>query len=208
MIEAIVCDFGGVLTTPLAGSFAKWSADAGVAPEALGTALVRVAEADGVHPLYELECGRLTEAAFFSKLAPHVGVSLDSFTDIYWSHLQPNAELIELMRSLRNERGYRMALLTNNVREWQPRWMAMFPASDIFELIVDSSAVGMRKPDREIYELTVQRLGVGAARCLFIDDLAHNCEAARAIGMHAVHFQHNAQAIAEIEDALTPNRRR
>ena len=202
MIEAVICDFGGVLTTPLAGSFAKWSDHAGVAPEALGTALALVEEADGTHPLYELECGRLTEAAFFAKLEPHVGASLASFTDIYWSHLQPNEEMIELMRALRHDRSYRAALLTNNVREWEPRWMGMFPAMEIFELVIDSSAVGLRKPDPAIYELTLERLDLPAERCLFIDDFAHNCEAAREVGMQAVHFVDNAQAIPAIEAAL------
>ncbi|GAC1439124.1 MAG: HAD-IA family hydrolase [Solirubrobacteraceae bacterium] len=202
MIEAVICDFGGVLTTPLAGSFAKWSAQAGVAAEALGDALERVHRIDSLHPLHELECGRLTEADFFAKLEPHVGAPLDTFTDIYWSHIRPNTAMIDLMRLLRGQRSYRMALLTNNVREWEPRWMAMLPAAEIFELIIDSSAVGLRKPDPEIYALTLERLGLPGPRCLFIDDFAHNCEAAREAGMTTVHFVDNAQAIPEIEAAL------
>lgn len=202
MIEAVVCDFGGVLSTPLAGSFAKWSAHSGLPAEALGEAIAAVAEADGAHPLYELECGRLSEREFFARLEPHVGAPLHEFTDVYWSHLKPNLPMIELMQQLRSPRGYRMALLTNNVQEWEPRWRAMFPVEQIFELVVDSSAVGLRKPDREIYELTVERLGVPAEKCLFVDDFPHNCDAAREIGMRAVQFETNEQAIAEIEDAL------
>ena len=58
------------------------------------------------------------------------------------------------MASLRAA-GYRMALLTNNVREWELRWRALAPIDEIFELVVDSAFVGVRKPDPEIYELTV-----------------------------------------------------
>ena len=67
------------------------------------------------------------------------------------------------MRDLR-DRGYVMGLLTNNVREWEPRWRAMLPVDEIFGVIVDSAFVGMRKPEPEIYELTVERLGGAGER--------------------------------------------
>ena len=67
-----------------------------------------------------------------------------------------------------------------------------------------SHLVGLRKPEREIYELTIERLGDGIepADCLFVDDVEHNVDAARDLGMRAVHFQSNEQAIPEIEAAL------
>ena len=98
-----------------------------------------------------------------------------------------------------------MALLTNNVREWEPQWRAKLPEIDeIFEVVVDSAFVGMRKPDREIYELTLERLGDGVepAHCVFVDDVDVNCEAAVALGMRAVHFVDADQAIADVERAL------
>ena len=97
-----------------------------------------------------------------------------------------------------------MALLTNNVREWEPLWRPMLPVDEIFEFVVDSAFVGMRKPDPEIYEHTLDRLGDGltASDCLFIDDVEVNIEAARRLGFNVVHFRTNEQAIAEIEAAL------
>ena len=75
------------------------------------------------------------------------------------------------------ERGYRMGLLTNNVREWEPLWRTMLPVDEIFEVVVDSGFVGCRKPDREIYELTLERLGGASPQeCLFIDDTDVNCD--------------------------------
>jgi putative hydrolase of the HAD superfamily len=111
--------------------------------------------------------------------------------------------MIELMRGLR-ARGYRMALLTNNVREWEPLWRGMLPVDEIFEVIVDSAFVGLRKPEWEIYELTLERIGggIGATECLFVDDVEDNVAAARELGMSAVHFRANDQAIAEVEAAL------
>ena len=106
------------------------------------------------------------------------------------------------MRELKHA-GHRMALLTNNVREWEPLWRTMLPVDEIFELVVDSAFVGMRKPDHEIYELTLERLeGIPAEACLFVDDIEVNCEAARAVGMAAVHYREPNQAIAEVRAAV------
>jgi putative hydrolase of the HAD superfamily len=207
VIRAVVSDFGGVLTSPIAGSFQIFADRIGISLDAIGTALRTVAERDGVHPLYELECGRMTEesfvAAMTATLSEQLGreIAMESFAEHYFAGLEPNAPMIELMATLRDE-GYRMALLTNNVREWEARWRAMAPIEEIFELVVDSAFVGMRKPDPEIFALTVQRLGVPAEQCLFVDDFEHNCEAAREAGMTAVVYREPEQAIAEIDAAL------
>ena len=111
-------------------------------------------------------------------------------------------DLIEVMREAK-ERGHHMGLLTNNVREWEPLWRNMLPVDEIFEVVVDSGFVGLRKPDREIYDLTLERMGGPDPRlCLFIDDMDVNCDAARELGMTAVHYLHNDQAIPEIRTAL------
>ncbi len=112
--------------------------------------------------------------------------------------------MIDYVRELRG-RGVRTALLTNNVREWEPLWRSKVPEIDeLFEVVVDSAFVGMRKPDPAIYELTLERLGDGVrpSDCVFVDDLDVNCDAARALGMTAIRFAEPAQAIAEIESAL------
>ncbi len=214
-LRAVISDFGGVLTTPLMRSFAAFQDETGIPAESLGKAMQRIAERDGEHPLFELERGRLTEANFLTalrgELAPELGhePELHRFSEIYFEALDPNDAMIELMRDLKS-RGYRMALLTNNVREWEPLWRSMLPVDEIFEVIVDSAFVGIRKPEPAIYELTVERLGSGiaAADCLFVDDVEHNVATARELGMTAVHFRTNDQAIPEIEAALGGGRDR
>jgi putative hydrolase of the HAD superfamily len=111
--------------------------------------------------------------------------------------------MIEFVRGLLG-RGVRAALLTNNVREWEPLWRAKLPEIDeLFEEVVDSAFVGIRKPDPAIYELTLERLGgIEPGRCVFVDDLDVNCDTARALGMAAVRFESAEQAIGEIERAL------
>jgi epoxide hydrolase-like predicted phosphatase len=203
--RAVISDFGGVLTTPLGNSFSAWSQESGIALEDLGRALMASAERHGEHPLFVLERGELSEAEFLGRLEQELGgQSLATMTETYFSHLERNHEMIELMADLRG-RGHRMAMLTNNVREWEARWRSMIPEiDDIFEVVVDSAFVGMRKPEHEIYHLTVDRLGGGlrAEDCVFVDDIGLNCDAAREVGMTAVLFETTEQASAEIELAL------
>jgi putative hydrolase of the HAD superfamily len=207
-ISTVISDFGGVLTTPLIKSFAAVQDETGIPFEELGKGMSRIAEREGKHPLFELEKGQISETDFLDKLGdalePELGhrPEMHRFREIYFDALHPNQPMIELMREI-GQRGHRMALLTNNVREWEPLWRAMLPVDEIFELIVDSAFVGTRKPERQIYELTLERLGgVPAGECLFVDDADVNCETAFELGMTAVHYQHNEQAIPEIREAL------
>jgi HAD superfamily hydrolase (TIGR01509 family) len=78
----------------------------------------------------------------------------------------------------------------------------MFAVDELFDVVVDSAFIGMRKPEPGIYELTLERLGAPATQTLFIDDVSVNCEAAAALGMQVVHFETNEQAIPEISAAL------
>jgi putative hydrolase of the HAD superfamily len=205
--RAVVCDFGGVLTTPLIESFLHYQEQSGIPFQDVVAAMGRLTEQTGRNPLHELEKGAISEDEFLGSIEREMGggVSLRELHQVYFDHLQPNEAMIDFVRSLRVDRGMRSALLTNNVREWEPTWRSMLPEIDeIFEVVVDSAFVGMRKPDPAIYELTVERLGDGvrASDCIFIDDIDVNCETARSLGMAAVQFQSTEQAIAEVEALL------
>jgi putative hydrolase of the HAD superfamily len=208
-IEAVISDFGGVLTTPLLSSFMAVQDKIGIDAENLGKAMKAITEEDGENPLFKMERGEISETAFLERLGkglePLLGhrPELHRFREIYFEALHPNEPMIELMRELKAA-GKRMAMLTNNVREWEPLWRSMLPVDEIFETVVDSGFVGVRKPEPEIYAMTLERLGLPGEACLFVDDLPHNCEGARAAGMTAVHFRNTEQAIAEIRSALGP----
>jgi putative hydrolase of the HAD superfamily len=206
-VEAVISDFGGVLTTPLMPQFLALQDEIGVSPETFGKALRALSEGDGTNPLYAMERGEISEAAFLERLGdglePLIGhrPHLHRFRELFIGGLEPNPEMIELMRELKAD-GKRMAMLTNNVREWEPLWRAMLPVDEIFEVVVDSAFVGVRKPEARIYELTLERIGVAAGASIFIDDLLPNIEAARELGLQAVHFRDTEQAIAEIRALL------
>jgi putative hydrolase of the HAD superfamily len=206
-IKAVVSDFGGVLTTPLLETFAALQDEDGIEQGAMRAALMRIAERDGAHPVHELECGHMTEHDFLARLGAQLredlgrDVEMRSFADRYFAHLQANDAMIAFLRELK-DRGYRLAMLTNNVREWEPRWRAMLPVDELFDAVVDSGFVGMRKPDPAIYRLTCERLGAPPEACVFVDDVEVNCTAAAELGMSAVVFRSTEQAIAEIREIL------
>jgi len=206
-IEAIISDFGGVLTSPMADSFRAFQNAFGISLKALGKAVAAISEQQGSNPVFELETGRMSEAAFLQALGDELelqlnrDVQLDGFGRQYFEALRPNEPLIDYMREL-GRRGYRLAICTNNVREWEELWRAKLPVDEIFDVVVDSAFVGTRKPERRIYEITLERLAVPPDAALMVDDIEINCSAERALGIKAVLFCSTDQAIDEIAAAI------
>ncbi len=206
-IEAVISDFGGVLTSPLLDAFLAFQRSSGISFEDLGLAMAAVATRTGSNPLFELETGRMTEASFLDELSRELverlgrPVELRGFAERYLGNLRPNQPFIDYMRGLR-DRGYKLAICTNNVREWEGLWRAKLPVDEIFDVVVDSAFVGSRKPEPRIYEITLERLGVSAEAALLVDDVELNCAAAHELGITPVWFRDNEQAIGEIERAL------
>jgi len=156
-----------------------------------------------------LEKGQIDVATYFSRLsvrAPDVlgrEIDMDAYGR-FWRQSSPGVHwmVVHKIRELK-ERGLRLGLLTNNVKEFGEHWRTMFPLEELFEEVVDSSHVGVRKPEREIYELTCSRMKIEPTEAVVVDDNADNVMAARAFGMEAVHFREDPwSAIAELEAIL------
>ena len=208
MIAAVVSDFGGVLTSPLLAAFERVQDRIDVPPEAYGEAMAWSLRHDGVHPLFALERGELTETDVLARvergLAETAGldVSLHGFGARLMDALEPNRELFDHYGALRRDRGLRFALCTNNVREWESLWRPKLPIDELFEVVVDSAFVGTRKPEPEIYAITLERLELPAEACAFVDDVEVNVQAAREAGMHGIVFRDTGQAITELASLL------
>ena len=156
-----------------------------------------------------LEKGQIDVATYFTRLserAPAIlgqSIDMDSYTR-FWRQSSPGVHwmVVHKIRELK-DRGLRLGLLTNNVKEFGEHWRTMFPLEELFEEVVDSSHVGVRKPEREIYELTCSRMAITPGEAVFVDDNADNVQAARDYGMEAVHFREDPwAAIAELEEIL------
>ena len=204
--SAVVCDFGGVLTTPLVHALNAFAESCATTLADLGRAMAASSERTGEHPLHVLERGEISEAEFMRRVSDELreGIELSELGEGYFTRLERNEPMLAFLAELRG-RGVRLALCTNNVREWEPLWRPMLPEiDDLFEVIVDSGFVGTRKPEPEIYAIVLDRLGVRGEQCVFIDDVEVNCVAAAEAGMHAVHFIDTEQAIADARAALRP----
>jgi putative hydrolase of the HAD superfamily len=109
---------------------------------------------------------------------------------------QLNDDMVSLIHDLKAA-GLPIGILTNNVREFREWWWPLMDFDTVFDTIVDSHEVGMRKPNPEIYRLTMQRIGATAGRTAFLDDLEANVHAAKMLGMHGIHVaEDSSDAIA------------
>ena len=186
VIRAVVSDFGGVLTAPLLDGFARIQADLGVPPAAFGSAIANAERGRRrATRCTQLEVGAIAEDEFLAVLERELEAgarprrsTLHGFGERYMAGLDANDALFAYYRDL-HARGVRLAMLTNNVREWEPHWRTKLPIDEIFETVVDSGFVGVRKPDPAIYAIVLERLGLPAEACVFVDDLELNVDAAR-----------------------------
>lgn len=212
-IRGVIVDFGGVMTEPV------FRRPSDIDPELLALGVFFLQEAVEIyadlganHDLHLLETGRLSEADFFARLCDRFAVAGNPRVDpqsareaIFRRGIVACEAMVEAMREIRHA-GYRTALLTNNAREWEPAWRPIVPVDELFDVIVDSSAVGLRKPDPAVYRLTCERLALLPEECIFVDDMACNVDAARVLGMEAVLCDDGAGVAASLRTRLALSR--
>lgn len=202
--RVVWCDFGGVLTDPVIDVLDRVSTMCAVPVNVLVTAFSTVAAEFGGDGLAPLETGSIDEVEWgkrvTARLAPRwrPRADLTRFSELWYADRGFNHELCDAL-VLRRERGCRLAMLTNSVREWEPYRAALIPDHVVFELVVRSHELGIRKPDLEIFRLAEQRLGVSATDCVLIDDSARNCRAAELAGWQAIWHRDNASTLDRLD---------
>lgn len=207
-VRAVWSDFGGVLTPPIAETFTAFCGRVGVSAQALLDGMVAVADELGMPLMAPLDTATLTEAEWGRRVAEHVeaatGIRHDfaRFSTEWFRDRPTNAEMVDVLRQLR-ARGYAVGMLTNNVKEWEPHWRAMLPVEDVFDAVLNSCDIGVRKPDPAMYELAERRFGLAPQECLLIDDLPENTAGARARGWQTITFTDNASALRALEPLLS-----
>jgi len=198
-IRAVLFDFAGVLTS------SPWAAmtEAGGGDLEL---LIGSYEEDTDHPWHRVERGEMAIAdwmAAVSETGRERGVEVDfSPLGAMLGEMTLHDPIIDRVRTLREE-GYRLGLITNNVREGSATWRAMLPVDELFDVVVDSSEVGMRKPNPAIYHHALEALGdVAPDEAVFLDDSPGNVEGARRAGLHAILVDDPADAVRELDALL------
>lgn len=190
-IEAVLWDFGGVFTPSPFHAGRRFAEAKGLDFDGLFAAVFGSYHADTDHPWHRVERGEMPLAVAFSEITTAAranGVTFE-MQEFFASMSDDGIDrtiVADKVRALRGS-GLRMGIVTNNVREFSERWRRLIPVDELFDDVVDSSAVGVRKPNPDIYHLALRRLGVtNPGSAIFLDDFAPNVDAAIAIGLHGV----------------------
>ncbi|MEM7140159.1 MAG: HAD-IA family hydrolase [Actinomycetota bacterium] len=203
MITAALFDFGGVIFSSPFDAFNAYEAEAGLEKDTIRT--INATNPD-VNAWARFERGELDPVGFvgvFEEEAAALGHAVDArrVLDSLRGHIRP--EMVEALR--RCGERLKTACLTNNFRD-----PATDPGADerseelqsimaMFDEVVESSAVGVRKPEPRFYEIACEKLGVTPDRCVFLDDLGINLKPAKAMGMTTIKVVDPAVALAELE---------
>lgn len=200
-LRALVVDYGGVLTSPVVASIGAWCETDGVDPAAFGAAMKawRV-EDPQANPVHDLETGALSGADFERGLAARLRtrdgqpVPAEGLLARMFAGFGEEPLMVSVLRRARTA-GLRTALLSNSWGNDYPR--EQWP--ELFDAVVISGEVGLRKPQPEIYLLAASRLGLAPRECVFVDDLPANVRGASAVGMVGVEHTDPARTVDELD---------
>jgi epoxide hydrolase-like predicted phosphatase len=204
-IEAVLFDLHGVLTSSPWAGLASVGTGAGRTQEEVLAVMLGDYANDDDHPWHRLERGEIGLGEYLPAvlaLAAEAGVELD-FNQLrgFNDRIAVHDDVVDRVRSLRAE-GYRTGVVTNNIRE-AGSWRELLPVDELFDVVVDSSAVGVRKPNPAIFAIALERLGDPApSDVVFLDDAPGNIEGARAAGLHAILVEDPADALRELDALL------
>jgi epoxide hydrolase-like predicted phosphatase len=213
-VRGVILDWGGVLTSPIADSVNAWLEHDQIDRESYAAVMrpwLRQAYGSDAaeSPVHALERGEVPDAEFEQILAGllvKVGggpVQADGLLRRMWAASMLDSDMLDLVRGLRRD-GLRTCLLSNS-------WGAMYGYprhlfGELFDQVVISGEVGMRKPEERIFALATERIGLAAHECVFVDDTEGNIRTARALGFAAVHHRDAALTRAELAQLVGPGR--
>lgn len=205
--DAVVFDLSGVVIASAFDAIADTVTGAASRDEALALLLGPYDE-DTDHVWHQVERGEAPIAEWIAWVGDQheesgIQVDWEAFASMM-GRLTVHEAIVERVRSLRGE-GYLTALCTNNVKEGSKAWRELVPVDELFDAVVDSSEVGMRKPDPRIYRHTLELLGVtDPARAVFLDDHPGNVAGAERAGLAGLLVGDPAEAVIALDRILGP----
>ena len=206
-VEAVLFDFGGVFTTSPFGAVEALGVEIGAKPGQLQEIVFGPYHEDTDHPWHRLERGELALLDARNEimaLGREQGIDVDPLQVFERMGGGEGARegLVSRTLALRAA-GFRTALITNNAVEFRDSWRKLVPADELFEVIVDSSEEGIRKPDPRIFERALERLGgIAPGRALFLDDAQSNLDAAERLGIRGLLVTEDVAPTLAALDAL------
>lgn len=191
--RGLLVDWGGVMTSNVFDSFRAFCESEGLAPDAIRDRFRN--DRGSRELLISLETGHLSEAEFEPRFAAILGVPAPGLIDRMFSAGKPDQQMLSAVRRVRAG-GIATGLISNS---WGTRRYDRALLAELFDVVVISGEVGMRKPTPNIYVLGAEMIGLEPAQCVFVDDLPFNLEPAAELGMATVHHRDYEQTIAELE---------
>ncbi len=206
-IDAVIFDFGGVFIESPYPMLDSIGAGMGLKPGDLSDIIFGSLFEDSDHPYHRLERGQISLLEARDQILERgralYGVDVDIFEAFASMPPDVRQPMVARVRKLKRD-GYPTAIITNNIREYADMWRAMLPVEELFDLVVDSSFEGIRKPNPAIFRLALQRLGgLAPEHTVFLDDCEGNVRGAASVGMRTIHVRDNImEAIAELDALL------
>lgn len=194
--KGLLIDWGGVLTTSMFETFRSFCELEGLEPDTVMESFRHDRACRQL--LIELETGQMPEDEFELSFAEMLGVQSPALIDRMFAASGPEQSMIDAVLRAR-QAGIRTGLISNS---WGTRRYDREQLAQLFDGIVISGEIGIRKPAPEIYELGARQIGLAARACVFVDDLPFNLEPAAELGMATVHHVESEQTIEQLECLL------
>ncbi len=204
--DAVLFDLGGVFTDSPFAAARELGEELGADPTQVMEIVFGPYHEDTDHPWHRLERGELSlddARAEIIAIGKRVGLDVDPMVVLMkLSGGRTRRPMVERVQRLRAS-GYRTAIVTNNAHEFREAWQSMLPFDDLFDVIVDSCRIGMRKPDPRIFQYALDRLGgIAPGRAVFLDDYEANVRAAETLGMRAILVEENPKKALTALDTI------
>ena len=203
MFSAVLFDFGGVILSSPFDAFAAYERRARLPTDTIRTINATDPDRNAWARLERNECTLDEFVDAFESEAAALGHRVDGRAVLACLEGELRPRMVEAVRRCRDHAA--TALLTNNIVTGSPHWSSGGSFADLlplFDVVVESSVVGCRKPEPRFYELALEQLGVDASDAIFLDDLGINLKPARAMGMTTIKVGDPDVALEELESLL------
>ncbi|MEQ8594546.1 MAG: HAD-IA family hydrolase [Parvibaculum sp.] len=208
MVEAVIWDFGGVLTTSPFEAFARYERERGLPKDFIRGINATNPDSNAWALFERSECTLADFDRLFAEESEARGMRVPGrdIIELLSGDIQP--EMVEALK--RCKARAKVGCITNNVSAGEGAGMARSAGKaaavqevmSLFDHVIESSKVGIRKPDPRIYEMACEALGVSAAASVYLDDLSINLKPAKMLGMTTIKVVTPEQALKELEAAV------
>jgi putative hydrolase of the HAD superfamily len=203
--STVIFDFGGVITSSPFEAFNRLEAERGLPHDFVRTVNAANPDENAWAKFERAEVDVDAFDALFAAEARALGHDLDGASVIACLAGDVRPAMVEALDRLKEE-GFALGCITNNVKAGRGAAMARNTQMALqvknimarFDHVIESSKVGLRKPDLRIYQMMCDALGVGPSECVYLDDLGVNCKPAAALGMHAIKVTSGEQALVDL----------